>query len=39
VIATDTQLPLAGDWQLRLDVREGEFDEWSTTIDVPIRKG
>ena len=32
------ELPLAGDWQLQLDVREGEFDQWSTVTDLPIRK-
>jgi copper transport protein len=37
-IATAAELPLPGDWQLRLDVREGEFDVWSTTIPVPIGK-
>ncbi len=35
---TAADLPLAGDWQLQLDVRKGEFDEWSTVIDLPIRK-
>ena len=24
--------------ELQLDVRKGEFDQWSTTIDIPIRK-
>ena len=37
-IVTAAELPLAGDWQLQLDVRKGEFDQWSTTIDIPIRK-
>jgi copper transport protein len=32
------QLPLPGDWQLDLHARMGEFDEWSTVIDVPIGK-
>ena len=32
------QLPLAGDWQLQLAVRKGEFDQWSATTDLPIRK-
>jgi copper transport protein len=31
-------LPLAGDWVVRLDARKGEFDEWSAFIDLPIRK-
>ena len=37
VLATP-QLPLAGDWQLQLAVRKGEFDQWSAAIDLPIRK-
>ncbi len=37
-VVTAAELPLAGDWQMQLDVREGEFDQWSTTIDIPIRK-
>ena len=32
------QLPLAGDWQLQVAVRKGEFDQWSATTDLPIRK-
>ena len=32
------QLPLAGDWRLQLDVRKGEFDQWSSATDLPIRK-
>ena len=31
-------LPLVGDWRLRVDVRKGDFDEWSTTVTIPIRK-
>ena len=37
-IVTAADLPLAGRWQLELDVRKGEFDQWSTTIDMSIRK-
>ena len=37
-IVTAAELPLAGDWRMQLDVRKGEFDQWSTTIDIPIRK-
>jgi len=29
--------PAAGEWKLRVAVRRGEFDEWTTTVDVPIR--
>jgi copper transport protein len=32
------ELPLPGDWQVTLDVRKGDFDEWSTVMDVPIGK-
>lgn len=32
------ELPLPGDWLLQLDVRKGEFDEWSADINLPIRK-
>jgi copper transport protein len=32
------QLPLPGDWQFHLDVRKGEFDQWSVVLDIPIRK-
>jgi copper transport protein len=33
-----SELPLAGAWSFRLGVRTGEFSEWSTDIDIPIRK-
>jgi copper transport protein len=32
------ELALPGDWQLDLHARKGDFDEWSTVIDVPIGK-
>jgi copper transport protein len=35
---TAATFPLAGDWRLRVDVRKGEFDQWSTTLTIPIRK-
>jgi hypothetical protein len=31
-------LPLPGTWSLQLDVRKGEFDEWSAVMDLPIGK-
>jgi len=37
-VITTAALPLAGDWKLQLDVRKGEFDQWSTLVDLPIRK-
>jgi copper transport protein len=32
------QLALAGDWQLRIDARRGEFEALTATVSVPIRK-
>ena len=32
------ELPLAGAWRFHLAVRQGEFDEWMASIDIPIRK-
>ena len=32
------QLALAGDWQLRVDTRRGEFDASEATVSVPIGK-
>ena len=32
------KLPLPGDWRLQLDVRKGDFDQWSASIDLPIGK-
>ena len=32
------QLALAGDWQLRVEVRRGEFNATAATVSVPIRK-
>jgi copper transport protein len=32
------QLALAGDWQLRVESRRGEFDAAEATVSVPIRK-
>jgi copper transport protein len=37
-IVTAADLPLAGTWRFEIDVRKGEFDQWSTSIDIPIRK-
>jgi copper transport protein len=30
-------LPIAGDWQLRVEVRRGKFDQWASTLTMPIR--
>jgi copper transport protein len=32
------QLALAGDWQLRIETRRGDFDAATATVSVPIRK-
>ena len=32
------QLPLPGTWRFHVAVRQGEFDEWMTSLDIPIRK-
>jgi copper transport protein len=32
------RLAVAGDWRLRVEVRFGSFDQYDTTLDVPIRK-
>ena len=37
-IAHGAQLALAGDWQLRVETRRGEFDAATATVSVPIRK-
>ena len=31
------QLPIAGTWSLDVVVRRGKFDQWDTTLTVPIR--
>jgi copper transport protein len=36
---SSVQLPIAGTWSLRVEVRRGKFDQWSTTLTIPIRKG
>ena len=37
-IVSRAQLALAGDWQLRVETRRGEFDADAATLSVPIRK-
>ncbi len=37
-IASGATFPIPGAWTLRVAVRRGEFDEWSTTVQTPIRK-
>jgi copper transport protein len=38
VAITAATFPLVGEWRLRVDVRNGEFDQWSTTFTIPIRR-
>jgi copper transport protein len=35
----NARLPIGGTWQLRVDVRRGRFDQWASTLTIPIRKG
>ncbi len=37
-IVTGASFPIAGVWKLRVEVRRGDFDQWSTTVPVSIRK-
>lgn len=36
--AHGAQLALAGDWQVRIEARRGEFDALTGTVSIPIRK-
>jgi copper transport protein len=31
-------LPFVGSWRLLVEARRGDFDQWSTTVNIPIRK-
>jgi copper transport protein len=37
-VVQDANLSLAGDWQLRIEARRGEFDLFTKTISVPIEE-
>jgi copper transport protein len=37
-VVRGAQLALAGDWQLRVETRRGEFDAAEASVSVPIRK-
>lgn len=37
-IVHGAQLALAGDWQLKVAARRGEFDAFDATVSIPIRK-
>ena len=32
-------LAIPGDWQLRVDARQGEFQAYTTTLSIPVREG
>ena len=34
---TDAELSTPGDWKILIEARKGEFDSYSTVIDVPVR--
>jgi copper transport protein len=38
-VAPAVQLPIGGTWQLQVQIRKGDFDEWLKTVSVPIGKG
>jgi copper transport protein len=35
-VARGAQLPIAGDWQLRIEARQGRFDVFTETVSIPI---
>jgi copper transport protein len=35
-VVGQAQLPIAGDWQVRVEARRGEFDVFTQTVSVPI---
>ena len=35
-VVPDAQLPIAGDWQLRIEVRRGEFELMTETVSVRV---
>ena len=37
-VVTGASFPLGGLWRILVEVRQGDFDEWSTTLNIPIRK-
>ena len=36
--AYGAHLAIPGDWQLRVDARQGEFAAYTTTVSIPIRE-
>jgi copper transport protein len=37
-VVPKASFPFAGLWRLRVDVREGDFDQWTVELQIPIRK-
>jgi copper transport protein len=37
-VVTGTAFPIAGDWQLLVEARRGDFDLYDTRLSIPIRK-
>jgi copper transport protein len=37
-VVSGAQLTIAGDWQLRIEARRGEFEVLTETVSVPIRE-
>jgi copper transport protein len=37
-VARAAQLPIAGDWQLRVEARQGRFDVLTETVSIPIEE-
>jgi copper transport protein len=38
-VLNGARLPLAGRWSFRIEIRFGSFDQYDTTLNVPIAKG
>jgi copper transport protein len=38
-VLNQARLPLAGRWSVRIEVRFGTFDQYDTTLNIPIAKG
>ena len=37
-VVSGAQMPIAGDWQLRVEARQGRFDVFTQTVSVPIEE-
>ena len=36
-VITAADLPVAGEWQIHVGARVGDFDQYDTTIDIPVK--